>query len=101
MALICEYGETRPDTKPGVLHHLRATPETVHWGYFHPNIKPALRVKSGDLILAEAITHHAGDAPDRLHSGIEDGARSLSRRREPCAASGPATKRDQLARPPQ
>ena len=66
MALICEYGETRPDTKPGVLHHLRATPETVHWGYFHPNIKPALRVKSGDLILAEAITHHAGDAPDLM-----------------------------------
>ena len=66
MAFICEPGETRPDTAPGALHHLPATPETVHWGYFDAAKAPCLRVKSGDLIQAEAITHHAGDAPELM-----------------------------------
>jgi len=66
MAFICEAGEIRQDTKPGALHHLRATPKTVHWGYFDPALGPVLKVKSGDLIQAEAITHHAGDAPDLM-----------------------------------
>lgn len=66
MAFICEAGPTRPEAAIGALHALKATPETVHWGYFDPSLKPALRVKSGDLIQAEAITHHAGDAPDLM-----------------------------------
>ena len=45
------------------LHHLAARANTVHWGYFDAALPPALWVKSGDLIRAEAITHHAGDAP--------------------------------------
>jgi len=49
-----------------MLHDLRATPKTVHWGYFDASLAPVLTVKSGDLIQAEAITHHAGDAPDLL-----------------------------------
>jgi acetamidase/formamidase len=49
-----------------MLHDLPATPTTVHWGYFSASLAPALKVKSGDLIRAEAITHHAGDAPDLL-----------------------------------
>jgi acetamidase/formamidase len=51
---------------PGALHHLPATPRTVHWGYFDAALAPALTVRSGDLIHAEAITHHAGDAPDLM-----------------------------------
>jgi hypothetical protein len=35
-------------------------------GYFSPSIKPACTIKSGDLVQAEAITHHAGDAPDLM-----------------------------------
>lgn len=66
MALICDGGQVRHEVKTGAIHHLRATPDTVHWGYFHPEIKPALRVRSGDLIQAEAITHHAGDAPELM-----------------------------------
>ena len=66
MAFICEAGESRPDVSPGALHHLKATPKTVHWGYFDAALAPVLRVKSGDLIQAEAITHHAGDAPDLM-----------------------------------
>jgi acetamidase/formamidase len=45
------------------LHDLPARANTVHWGYFDASLAPALRVDSGDLIRAEAITHHAGDAP--------------------------------------
>lgn len=63
MALICEHGTRRNDVAPGALHVLPATPETIHWGYFSPEIKPALTVKSGDLIQAQAVTHHAGDDP--------------------------------------
>jgi acetamidase/formamidase len=66
MAFICEAGETRADLAPGALHQLRASPETVHWGYFDAALAPALKVRSGDLIQAEAITHHAGDAPDLM-----------------------------------
>ena len=49
-----------------MLHALRATPQTVHWGYFDASLAPALKVKSGDLVQIEAVTHHAGDAPDHL-----------------------------------
>lgn len=66
MAFICEPTETRADTLPGALHTLNATPRTVHWGYFDPARGPALRIKSGDLVQAEAITHHAGDDPELM-----------------------------------
>jgi acetamidase/formamidase len=66
MAFICEAGETRTVPAPGALHELRATVETIHWGYFDASIPPVLTVKSGDLIRAEAITHHAGDAPELM-----------------------------------
>jgi acetamidase/formamidase len=56
----------RKHPMPGALHTLRATPENVHWGYFDPALAPALKVKSGDIIQAEAITHHAGDAPELM-----------------------------------
>ena len=49
-----------------MLHVLRATPNTVHWGYFDAALAPVLKVKSGDIVQAEAVTHHAGDAPDLL-----------------------------------
>ncbi len=51
---------------PTALHQLPATPRTVHWGYFDAALAPALHVRSGDLILAEAITHRAGDAPELM-----------------------------------
>ncbi|WP_426011777.1 acetamidase/formamidase family protein [Caulobacter sp. DWR2-3-1b2] len=63
MPFICEPGQSRPDVLPGALHTLLATPSSVHWGYFDPSIAPSLRIRSGDLVSAEAITHHAGDAP--------------------------------------
>jgi acetamidase/formamidase len=65
MAFFCKHG-VRETINPRALHRLDATPETVHWGYFDPARAPALKVKSGDLIQAEAVTHHAGDDPDLL-----------------------------------
>ena len=66
MSFSTKPGEVRPTIVPGALHHLEALPGTIHWGYFDPAQPPALRVKSGDLIQAEAVTHHAGDDPDLL-----------------------------------
>lgn len=57
-----------------MLHTLQATPKSCHWGYFDPSLAPVLRVKSGDLVAAEAVTHHAGDAPELL---MDDGIRAL------------------------
>ena len=51
---------------PSAIHALRATPATVHWGHFDASLAPVLRVRSGDLVQAEAITHHAGDDPDLM-----------------------------------
>jgi acetamidase/formamidase len=48
------------------MYELTATPATVRWGYFDNAVLPALTVQSGDLVRVEAITHHAGDAPDLL-----------------------------------
>ena len=54
------------------LRALPATPETVHWGFFDNALEPALVVRSGDLVQIEALTHHAGDAPELLmDDGIE------------------------------
>ena len=74
MALICRSAERRPDIAPEALHTLRATPQTIHWGYFDPAIAPALRVRSGDLVQAQAVTHHAGDDPDLL---MDDSVRRI------------------------
>jgi acetamidase/formamidase len=76
MGFFCQAGEDRRDLAPGALHQLKATPKTVHWGYFDAAHPPVLRVKSGDLIQAEAITHHAGDAPELM---MDEGVQAIFR----------------------
>ena len=49
-----------------MLHVVKATPDTVHWGYFDATRAPVLKIKSGDCVQIEAVTHHAGDAPDLM-----------------------------------
>ena len=49
-----------------MLHDLPAIRENVHWGYFDAALAPALVVESGDFVRTEAITHHAGDAPELM-----------------------------------
>jgi acetamidase/formamidase len=62
----------RQGTEPRALHHLPATPATVHWGYFSCSLAPALRIRSGDLVQIEAVTHHAGDDPELMFdAGVE------------------------------
>jgi acetamidase/formamidase len=54
------------------LHELAARAATVHWGYFDRALEPVMTVASGDLVRVEALTHHAGDAPELLmDDGIE------------------------------
>jgi acetamidase/formamidase len=60
-----EHRRERERLRPA-LHDLRATPGNMHWGYFDAALAPAITVASGDIILAEAITHHAGDAPELM-----------------------------------
>jgi acetamidase/formamidase len=72
MSLIEDAHQAERDRLRPALHDLRATPQTVHWGYFDAALAPALRVANGDIIRAEAITHHAGDAPElMMDSGID------------------------------
>ena len=46
-----------------MLHTLRATPETCFWGFFDAARPPVLRVRSGDLVRIETLTHQAGTRP--------------------------------------
>jgi acetamidase/formamidase len=62
-------------TPPGpVRHTLQATPDTCYWGYIDRDEPPVLTVDDGDVIHVEAVTHHAGDAPDLL---MDDGIAAL------------------------
>ena len=63
-----------PPRAAGTHHRLPATPETVYWGYIDRDEPARLTVRSGDTIEVEAITHHAGDAPDLL---MDDGIRAI------------------------
>ncbi|WP_459675812.1 acetamidase/formamidase family protein [Acidisoma sp. 7E03] len=62
----------RPRPDGPVHHHLRATPETVHWGYFSRSLAPALTVRSGDTVTVETLTQHASDDPARMIAGDAD-----------------------------
>lgn len=55
-------------------HILAATPTTCYWGYLDQDQPPCLEIDSGDIVHVEAITHHAGDAPDLL---MDDGIRAI------------------------
>ena len=43
-------------------HHLHASPETCHWGYFEATLKPKLIVASGDEVTIDTIS----GAPEML-----------------------------------
>jgi acetamidase/formamidase/AraC-like DNA-binding protein len=50
-------------------HFLPATVETVRWGHLSRHIKPVLRVRSGDYVTIETVTHHAADDHERMIEG--------------------------------
>lgn len=70
--------QTRPARTGGRPRHhlLRATANTVHWGYFSHDLKPALEVASGDTVTVETLTQHAADDWDRMIAG-DPGAESV------------------------
>jgi acetamidase/formamidase len=47
-------------------HRLPATPATVRWGSIDPAAAPVLEVASGARVAVEAVSHHAGDAPELM-----------------------------------
>ncbi|MBE0704989.1 MAG: helix-turn-helix domain-containing protein, partial [Afipia sp.] len=55
-----------------VSHFLRATPKSVHWGFFSRSIPPVIEVKSGDLVTVETLTQHANDDYERMIAGDAD-----------------------------
>lgn len=57
-------------------HYLPANDKTVHWGYFSRQLRPALEIRSGDLVTVETLTHHCNDDHDRMIKG-DSGAESI------------------------
>lgn len=53
-------------------HFLPARPDTVHWGFFSRNLRPALEIRSGDFVTIETLTHHANDDAERMIEGDAD-----------------------------
>ena len=53
---------------------LNAMPDTCYWGYLTAEQPPVLKVASGAELTIEAVTHHAGDAPDLL---MDDGVAAI------------------------
>ena len=54
--------------------NLAATPETCYWGYLDAAQPAVLEVDPGTTLTIEAVTHHAGDAPDLL---MDDGIAAI------------------------
>src|SRR5258707_2857932 len=52
-----------PDNKPDAT--LRSTPETVVWGYFAADIPPALRIKSGQTVRIDTVSHSGINTPEQ------------------------------------
>lgn len=55
-------------------HTLTASPDTCFWGYLDASEPTVLTVDPGDTVTIEAVTHHAGDAPDLL---MDEGIRAI------------------------
>ena len=50
-------------------HHLPATADTVHWGYFSKLLRPQLEIDPGDVVTVETLTHQASDDHERMIAG--------------------------------
>jgi len=56
------------------MDRLEASPATCFWGFLDPDLDPVLSVSDGTELTIEAVSHHAGDAPDLM---MDDGIRAL------------------------
>src|SRR5436305_6638455 len=46
-------------------HHLRASPQTCHWGFFDAGLNPVLTIASGDEVTIDTISGGPEVVPDR------------------------------------
>jgi len=46
-------------------HHLHASPETCHWGFFEAKLKRLLTIASGDEVTIDSISGGPEVVPDR------------------------------------
>ncbi|HYK87623.1 MAG TPA: acetamidase/formamidase family protein [Acidobacteriota bacterium] len=65
--------------EPPTTYHLRATPQTVVWGYYAAGTKPALRIHSGDTVEVETLItnspirlEEAGVPADQVQASLRD-----------------------------
>lgn len=72
--LLAQDCGTPPDT--ATHHHIPATADTVHWGFFSQTLEPKAVVHSGDFVTIETLTHHANDDAARMVTG-DPGAESV------------------------
>lgn len=45
-------------------HEVKATPETVHWGYWDASLPPVLRVRSGDEVIVQTVSGQPDHLPE-------------------------------------
>ena len=46
-------------------HHLPASPDTVHWGYLDPELKPVLTIDSGDRVTIDTVSGNPAHLPPK------------------------------------
>src|SRR5262249_7770574 len=65
-ALLAAVLAATPVLGAGKHHVLKATPETVQWGWLDPNEPPKLKIQSGDTVSIETLMH----AKDQIQPGV-------------------------------
>jgi acetamidase/formamidase len=54
-----------PVTPAATAHRLKASPATVHWGYFDAALPPVLTVSSGETVVIECVSGNAEAMPEK------------------------------------
>ena len=61
-------------------HHLQASPETCHWGYFDGKQPPVLTVKSGDVVTIDTVSGGPEILPDAQRFHIPPALKAIHER---------------------
>lgn len=63
-------------------HHLKASPDTCHWGYFDPKCAPVLAIKSGDQVTIDCVSGNPEFMPDAQEFHIPPELKEIHARSE-------------------
>ena len=66
LAAVAGLGWTAGADAAGKHYRLKATPESVQWGWLDPKAKPQLTIESGDTVSIETLMH----ARDQIQPGV-------------------------------